>query len=285
MSARVDHDLLADYVGGALDGTPQAQKVADLIATSPDWRRAADELSAALTAVTRDLDALREQTVVMPADVAARFDELFTSPAMAGKTAAAQDPLAPREVTRHAGRRRRWRRWAAPLAIAAASLAFVGFGGLAPFTSNPFTSKPQSGSAEDAFTASQARVPMAAPNAVPTVASWHHYDRLSLQGPGRVAAAGTASAQAKSPPSSVMGAREGQTGELTRLIDLAALRGCLSAVAVVLPGKATLVEYAFFEERPALVISITSFTEQWKFVAGPSCGVSGPDELYRTPLK
>ena len=40
----VDHDLLADYVGGALDGTPEQERIAGLIAASPEWGRAAEEL-------------------------------------------------------------------------------------------------------------------------------------------------------------------------------------------------------------------------------------------------
>jgi hypothetical protein len=72
---------------------------------------------------------------------------------------------------------------------------------------------------------------------------------------------------------------------LERLTDPVALRMCLDAVAVVLPGTTTLIDYAYFENRPALVISITSTNGIWTLVAGPSCGINGPDEKFRTPLQ
>ncbi|WP_373688915.1 hypothetical protein [Verrucosispora sioxanthis] len=36
--SEVDHDLLADYLGGALDGTPEHAEIARRVAQDPAWR-------------------------------------------------------------------------------------------------------------------------------------------------------------------------------------------------------------------------------------------------------
>lgn len=51
----VDHDLLADYLGGALDGTPEQATVARLIDEDPAWREAYALLAPALDLVRADL--------------------------------------------------------------------------------------------------------------------------------------------------------------------------------------------------------------------------------------
>ncbi|MEU7903830.1 hypothetical protein [Actinoplanes sp. NPDC049118] len=70
----VDIDLLADYVGGALDGTPDEAVVAALIADDPSWRDAHDLLCGGVAAVTTQLQSLGSVPEAMPADISARLD-------------------------------------------------------------------------------------------------------------------------------------------------------------------------------------------------------------------
>jgi len=143
----VDIDLLADYVGGALDGTPDEAVVAALITEDAAWRDAHALLSDGVAAVTGQLHALGSVAEPMPVDVIARFDAaLLTAtdaPEIADPSGGATvapavmepgtDGAAP---ARHLvavpsgsrGKRARLLRWAAPVGIAAGVLAFVGFG-------------------------------------------------------------------------------------------------------------------------------------------------------------
>jgi hypothetical protein len=82
---KVDWDLLADHLGGALSGTPEERRVAHLVATDPHWRQAAARLTEAMAAVAGDLRALPE--LAMPADVADRLDQ-----ALRAASAGAEDP-------------------------------------------------------------------------------------------------------------------------------------------------------------------------------------------------
>ncbi|WP_117213545.1 hypothetical protein [Allorhizocola rhizosphaerae] len=267
-SADVDQELLADYLGGALDGTPQKDHVERLVATSPQWRAAAEEMSAALDLVALDLAALRDAPEPMPADIAAQFDELLAPPK--------RDPLAARPVARKAGRKRKWKRWAAPIAVAAAVLAFFGVGRLPEVASTM-----SGGSAQDnrgtAESAPQADQPMPASAAgIPMVRTGAQYTRGSLGlRNSSTEKAGELSYRSESMPA---------TSPWQRLEQPPALLDCLHVISLALPGRATLVEYAYFDHKPALVISITTTDREWRFVAGMSCGLTGPDELYRAPL-
>ena len=51
----VDHDLLADYVGGALDGTPERDRVARLVAEDAAWADAHATLAPAMARVHDEL--------------------------------------------------------------------------------------------------------------------------------------------------------------------------------------------------------------------------------------
>ncbi|RQX20241.1 hypothetical protein DLJ57_27880, partial [Micromonospora chalcea] len=53
--SEVDHDLLADYLGGALDGTPEQATVARLVEQDPAWRVAYETLAEAVDLVHADL--------------------------------------------------------------------------------------------------------------------------------------------------------------------------------------------------------------------------------------
>ncbi|MFY1587732.1 hypothetical protein ACN267_24880 [Micromonospora sp. WMMD734] len=158
----VDHDLLADYVGGALDGTPEHPAVARLVAEDPAWADAHDALAPAMARVHDELTGWGAAAPEMPLAVVERLTAV-----LAGAGPAADDDVEPsRRAARPAapgdtrpvgaggpvptqpggrrtpggrpgdgradpsgpGRRRRWVRLAGPVTLAAASLAAVGFG-------------------------------------------------------------------------------------------------------------------------------------------------------------
>jgi hypothetical protein len=85
----VDVDLLADYVGGALDGTPDETAVAQLVTEVPAWRAAHAELVAAMAAVVGDLRAYGAAPEPMPDDIA---EHLTVALADAPRPDAAQAP-------------------------------------------------------------------------------------------------------------------------------------------------------------------------------------------------
>jgi hypothetical protein len=85
----VDHDLLADYLGGALAGTPDEAVVARLIERDPAWARAHDELASALARVADDLAAWAEPAPTMPSAVA---DRISAALAVAGPAVVASGP-------------------------------------------------------------------------------------------------------------------------------------------------------------------------------------------------
>lgn len=282
MSAGVDYDLLADYVGGALEGTPEQERVERLIATSSEWGHAADELAGALHRVQNDLNLLRQTPEPMPDDVAARFEGMFDRPR--------RDPLEPRVVSRRSGqsgsaRAKRWKRWAAPVAIVAAALGFFAFANVPSLVMPAMNDSGGNKSSVELSDAAPGAAPQAAAPA-PTFMTWRMYDRTNLgnwlangavPGPAQDTYRSSGEAPtAKVPP---------PAAPLARLTDPFALRQCLDAVNAVLPGRVNSVEYAYFEGDPALVISITSSIGELRFVAGANCGPLGPDERFRTPPK
>ncbi|MFY1597274.1 hypothetical protein [Micromonospora sp. WMMD737] len=69
----VDHDLLADYLGGALDGTPDEDLVARLVDEDPGWAQAYALLAPAVADVHADLATWGASAPEMPADVTDRI--------------------------------------------------------------------------------------------------------------------------------------------------------------------------------------------------------------------
>jgi len=165
MSDAVDVDLLADYVGGALDGTPEADRVAALVAASPEWASEHELLVAALAATADDLaEYAAAAAEPMPAAVSERLlaalaaegplDASAPSPAAGPEVDDTTFPASPGRRSAdggarldqrapadgrpggadggHAGparnrrRRRRWATWAAPVLVAAAVAGFAG---------------------------------------------------------------------------------------------------------------------------------------------------------------
>ena len=123
--SEVDFDLLADYVGGALDGTPEHVRVTDLVAHDPAWRAAHETLTAGMTAVGAQLSALGAAAEPMPADLAVRLEEAFRAAPPAPRLEPVHGGVAADRTAR--SRQRRWR-WAVPVAAAAGVLAVAGIG-------------------------------------------------------------------------------------------------------------------------------------------------------------
>jgi hypothetical protein len=157
----VDIDLLADYIGGALAGTPDESAVAALVTDNPAWREAYESLGGGMALVGAELGRFAPEP--MPADLAARLDAMFRTagapasddqPSAVSAAAGHPEPIAdpapvPAElaappvphlklvrgddtpddaVERLPKRGGRRMRWATPIAIAAGFVAFAGFG-------------------------------------------------------------------------------------------------------------------------------------------------------------
>lgn len=295
----VDLDRLADFVGGALDGTPDADAVRNLIATDADWAAAHAELVIADAAVRADLTRLAVVPAPMPDDVAARLTAALPT----------RTPERRRTSAAHERARSRWARWSAPLAAAATVLAVVA--GLTYFLPRSGLTGGNSRQADAPALSTGGGATVqgdAAGSAVPRIASGRNYQpgRFGdLSAPGAAGAPGayTAPANPAAPPraSDKGGSRsnadtnKAQEGgppvpaELSRLTAPDALSACLAAVRAAHGGTVTLVDYARFADRPALVVvlsgSRTGGSGGWIVVVGPACGAvpGDADQRYSGP--
>jgi hypothetical protein len=78
--------------------------------------------------------------------------------------------------------------------------------------------------------------------------------------------------------------------ELRRLTGATGRDACLAAILAEYGGTVTLVDYARFEGRPALVVLLDGAkgrSTPWVVVVGPSCGTGGAiaDELFNGPAR
>ncbi|TDC39926.1 hypothetical protein E1211_02750 [Micromonospora sp. 15K316] len=88
----VDHDLLADYLGGALDGTPEQVVVARLVAEDAAWAEAYAQLAPAVAAVEGELARWGEPVAEMPPEVVEQITAALAAlppPAGGGETGSA----------------------------------------------------------------------------------------------------------------------------------------------------------------------------------------------------
>ncbi|GAA0476685.1 hypothetical protein Aca07nite_88300 [Actinoplanes capillaceus] len=69
-------DMLADFIGGALEGTPEASTVAELIATDDCWRQAYLEMGRSVQEVVRQLERLHASEP-MPNEIAKRIHSVL----------------------------------------------------------------------------------------------------------------------------------------------------------------------------------------------------------------
>lgn len=304
--SKVDHDLLADYIGRALDGTPDEVAVARLIDEDPAWARAHAALAPAMMEVQADLAGWGEQCTAMPAAVADRIAAALSGagPAVPSSVPAQpaggsqRRPSVPRSgvdrdpTATSARRRRRWSRLAGPIAVAAASVAAVGFGVVQLVTTEKeggVAGTALSGRADGARATGPAVTTRLSTDTT-TSRSGIDYnpqtlDRAAVQaGP----ASATRPAPGLQPETDPRGIRLPLADALDRLTDQAALTRCLHEITVEHGGgplTVNLVDYATFQGEPALVVDFVDVTgTHWVWVAGAECGVPGSDAdtRYRT---
>jgi hypothetical protein len=384
----VDIDLLADYIGGVLTGTPEESAVAARIADDPAWQSAFASLTDGMAFVSAELG--RFDPEPMPADVAARLDAALTvNAALTADTATAADtaltantvttadtPLtadtattantasAPNTATTAntasgpntattantaptpnaaltadarptgsagstgnaelggdtgsvaeagpvsvadtgpstphlalvrgdlavedvanpvrkkapAARRGRRLRWAAPIAVAAGVIAFVGFGldylaGRSSHSASTSSADTAAGSAENKAAAPSVGRPLASGQ---LLASGTDYSHATL------GVAPVSPLTAPFTPNASPSIRRGSPGiapdggsALRRLTGPAALDDCLAAIEQANAVGAISVEsvdYARFGGAPAVIVRFSAANGQWAWASGADCG-------------
>ncbi|SCE81083.1 hypothetical protein [Micromonospora chokoriensis] len=311
----VDGDLLADYLGGALDGTPQQEEVARLVSTDPAWVEAYARLAPALTEVRASLARWAEPAPEMPPAIVDRISAALATaePTSGESTVRAGEAATPVAVPVQggAGRRlpirttrastdpgRRWReavRHGRPVAAVLVAIAAVTLG---------LNQLARSSSQDTSGTAAVDR-PASAPEGVaeagparttgPPLRSGTDYSPQTLgneQGTMQSAPSSsraTGNTSGTQPQVDAGGSRRPMSDgldQLARLTGEAALKTCLTTVTTE-HGNGPLVvdvlDYARFQGEPALVIRFTDATgARWAWVSGPECGVpgSGSDSRY-----
>ncbi|WP_430499025.1 hypothetical protein ACQRWP_28075 [Micromonospora trifolii] len=93
----VDADLLADYLGGALDGTPQQDEVARLVSADPSWAEAYALLAPAVTEVRADLTRWAEPSPEMPPAITDRLLAALAAAEPTNDTSTEEAPAADRD--------------------------------------------------------------------------------------------------------------------------------------------------------------------------------------------
>lgn len=280
--SEVEIDLLADYVGGALDGTPEHATVAQLVAEDPAWARAHAELSAATVTVHSQLADWGATTEPMPVDVADRvaaaLSDAASSPPQTRPTLTAVPGGRP--ATRTTRRSRRWRSWAVPTAAAAGVLVAAGFGisliDLDGAQDAGTTSAEAPASARDQ--AGAGSVPQVMQDTTQQlIASGLNYQRATLAGAAIPAEAADATRAFSAQETTDLAVPE----VLRRLVAGDALGACLNTIAAAHDrGRVTVqaVDYATFEAEPAVMVFFADDSgERWIWVSGPACGLTGPD--------
>ncbi|MEU8239290.1 hypothetical protein AB0C07_13685 [Actinoplanes missouriensis] len=291
----VDLDLLADYIGGALIGTPDDERVGALVTDDPVWREAYQRLAPGMATVgtmLRDLPA-----DPMPGDLAARLDSLFvpvpgdvpdSSVTVSDAVGEGANPvptkvvdLAEAKRERAAGARPRLRlRWAAPISVAAGVVIFAGFG-LSQLSGNDAS---DSGASESSAGGSAPMIAMAPE----ILQSGFDYDAATLGRPP-VGAGGSQAAQSGE-ASTKTDAFSAPRSALDRLLDPGVLADCLEAITRENAGgelSVSSVDYASYTGVPALIVRFTAVNGGWAWAVGAECGAPGgdADALEKVPVR
>jgi len=261
----VDLDRLADYVGGALDGTPDAEAVRELVSTDDTWAEAYASLVAADALVRRDLRAYAaEPAPPVPPEIGRRLDQALAEAA------------APLATVHRLDARRRWRKALVGISATAAAVVLIGLAAVGVLRG--FHSAATNNSAGSSAVAPE-KAPRAAAGAPPQVLmTGSDYSAATL---GQVGQASIDSAQGLARPNSDSGALP---GPLARLTDPTAREACLTAIVGEYGGQVSLVEFARFDGTPALVAVVSGSSRapsgRWIVVVGPACGSGSVDERY-----
>ncbi|MFI6129927.1 hypothetical protein [Micromonospora sp. NPDC051141] len=313
--SEVDHDLLADYLGGALDGTPEQATVARLVEQDPAWRAAYADLAGALDLVHAELaDWASSSAPELPVAVADRITAALAGagpapaadhvPEPAGRDATPVTvPTQPGRTTRppgtvtrpdrHTGpgrRTRRWARVAGPVALAAASVAAVGLGvgRLSDTGGDSSTAGRPAGEAAPAAGAPYRTTGPAVRSGTDWTPERLGRDAKAMSARPDMAGPSGAADNGRETPLATDKYRVGAVGGLDRLARPEALAACLTAIGAehgAAPLTVELVDYARFQGSPALVVTFSDAGgARWAWVSGPECGVpgSGADTRFRT---
>ncbi|RZT81795.1 hypothetical protein EV382_5087 [Micromonospora violae] len=293
----VDVDLLADYLGGALDGTPQQDEVAQLVAADPSWAEAYALLAPAVAEVRTDLARWAEPSPEMPSAITDRLLAALAAeptnddsteeapgvapggeaatpvvvPAQGGRRPAAPTPVrSGRWASTGPGRRRSgWARRGAPVAAAVIAVLAVSLGlnqlsrgsedagGTSAMDQPVNAPDAAAGAAPFRTTASALR---SGTNYTPeTLGSAHRTDASSTPATSRA----TGATPSQQPEVDAEGERRpSPTGsdQLARLTDETALTTCLASIATehgTAPLMVELIDYARFQGEQALIIRFT----------------------------
>jgi hypothetical protein len=317
----VDIDLLADYIGEALDDA-ERERVARLVADDPEWRSAYALLSPAVASMSAELGALGAAAEPMPDHLWVRLNDAFTVPttssvpstdATAADSPVAEpsiiDPalaaptephLAPVRGDRHlvsvptsgsdrkrTSRRRRLR-WAAPIAAAAGVVAFAGLG--AGYLSD-------NKSADDsASSAGAAQVPLDAPEAATGPAALTD-DQITATGTDYSAQSLRAAAPVPSPDPMVATDRGDRAERTSKSPASAAVKSPPSTAAKSLAADPALSRLGARDALMAcleaitvenaggpitvLIVRFTAGGVTQAWATGPDCGASGRDAQVR----
>lgn len=289
----VDIDLLADYLGGALDGTPEAARVAALIVDDPAWRDAHALLSVGMDDVGDALHAWGTVPEPMPAEVAARLEAALIEPPEDAPAPARHLSVVPGTGFDRQKAPRSWRRtlrWGSPVAAAAAVLGLAGIGLSYLNAGHDASSSDTAASSADSGLAAQA-APEAAgvPGTAKISSSGIDYGPETITGerpePFHADASKSAPRSTREAvPSSAGGATDqGLADPLARLRPQDALQSCLDAIAAENGGghiTVQTIDYARYLGNPALIVHFTADNGAWAWASGPDCGGVGPSTLY-----
>ncbi|NUR72482.1 MAG: hypothetical protein HOU81_16830 [Hamadaea sp.] len=283
-----DLDLLADYVGGALDGTPEAAEVGERIRTDIAWAAAHAELVAATDDVQGRLQDLGAVPEAMPEDVWGRLEAALLAEPPIG----APDPDAPvRPIdnrpadNRPAGRASRRRRIWAPVLVGLAVLAALGIGisALRPLTDSGSDTAGTglTASAPDAAGLAAARFATGRDYSATTLVLATDFGNANTLASRQPTTSGGNSEKAASAPAPFSSFASPVPDALSRLLDEPTLSRCLYLLRQTgLPGDVVGVDYARYAGSPALIVVTRTVDDaRWVAVAGPDCGTGADADL------
>jgi hypothetical protein len=178
-------------------------------------------------------------------------------------------------------------RWAAPIAVAAGLVAFVGFG--LDYLAGRDSGSSDSASSSGAGVADQGAA--SAPAGSQIFASGTDYTSANLAAePVRPMTAPELNAPSSQKAPAATGKSVVPDSALQPLIAPEALQHCLDAIEQANAAGAisvTSVDYARFDGGPAVVVRFTATNGTWAWASGPACGSPGSDAatLGKVPVR